>query len=182
MGNSIGLIELKSTPIGIQTADEMIKSASVELLLASPICPGKYVVIVSGNVGAVKSAMQVGIDTAGTFLVSDSIINNVHKDIPAAISGTSDSGEIKAIGALETISALTSITAGDIAVKASNVRLIEIRIARGLGGKGFVIFTGEISSVKSAVNACLTALKSSGEITSYSILASPHKDLIAQIM
>ena len=40
MGISIGLLELKSIPIGIQTADEMIKAANVKLLTASPTCPG----------------------------------------------------------------------------------------------------------------------------------------------
>ena len=38
---------------------------------------------------------------------------------------------LKSIGAIETISALTAIKAGDVAVKASNVKLIETRIAKG---------------------------------------------------
>ena len=61
MGISIGLLELKSIPVGIETADEMIKAANVQLLTASPTCPGKYIIIVSGNVGAVKSSMNVGL-------------------------------------------------------------------------------------------------------------------------
>ena len=36
---------------GIQTADEMVKAGNVELLLSTPICPGKYVIIVGGHVG-----------------------------------------------------------------------------------------------------------------------------------
>lgn len=182
MAQSIGLLELKSIPVGMETADEMLKAASVELLLATPICPGKYIIIVSGNVGAVKSSVKAGIGMAETFLVGHHIINNVHESIPAAISGTAEVTNVSAIGIIETISALTAVTAGDIAAKASNVRLIEIRIARGLGGKGFLIFTGEISAVKSAVNSCLNELKETGEITSHSVISSPHKDLIKSIM
>lgn len=182
MAQSIGLLELKSIPVGMETADEMLKAASVELLLATPICPGKYIIIVSGNVGAVKSSVKAGIGMADTFLVGHHIINNVHESIPAAISGTAEVTNVSAIGIIETISALTAVTAGDIAAKASNVRLIEIRIARGLGGKGFLIFTGEISAVKSAVNSCLNELKETGEITSHSVISSPHKDLIKSIM
>lgn len=182
MAQSIGLLELKSIPIGMETADEMLKAASVELLLATPICPGKYIIIVSGNVGAVKSSVKAGIGMADTFLVGHHIINNVHESIPAAISGTAEVTNVSAIGIIETISALTAVTAGDIAAKASNVRLIEIRIARGLGGKGFLIFTGEISAVKSAVNSCLNELKETGEIISHSVISSPHKDLIKSIM
>lgn len=182
MGQSIGLVELKSIPVGMETADEMLKAASVELLLATPICPGKYIIIVEGNVGAVKNSIKAGVGKAETFLVGYHIINNVHESLPAAISGTAEINHVSALGIIETISALTAVTAGDIAAKASNVRLMEIRIARGLGGKGFLIFTGEISSVKSALNSCLNELKETGEITSYSMISSPHQDLIKSIM
>ncbi len=179
MGNSIGLLELKSIPIGLETADEMLKAADVKLLLASPICPGKYIIIVSGNVGAVKSSVEAGIKTAGFFLIGHHIINNVHDSIPSAICGTT-SVDVSpgAIGCIETISAMTIVMAGDIAAKASNVKLIEIRIARGLGGKGFLILSGEISAVKSAVNACLNQLKETGDITSSAVITSPAKELL----
>ena len=60
MGKSIGLVELKSIPVGVQTADEMLKAANVDLLVATAICPGKYIIIISGQVGAVKSSMETG--------------------------------------------------------------------------------------------------------------------------
>ena len=99
MGISIGLLELKSIPIGIQTADEMIKAADVKLLTASPTCPGKYIVIISGQVGAVKSAMAVGQKLAGSYLVGHHIINNVHESLPAAILGVT---EVEKISSSET--------------------------------------------------------------------------------
>lgn len=182
MGQSIGLLELKSIPVGIETADEMLKAANVELLLSTPICPGKYIILVSGNIGAVKSSVEAGSIRADIFLVGKHIINNVHESLPAAIAGTTQVDNVSALGVIETISALSVVTAGDIAAKASNVKLIEIRIARGLGGKGFLMLSGEISSVKSAVNACINTLRESGEITSYSVISSPHKDLIKNIL
>ena len=150
MKKAIGLVELKSTPIGIQTADEMVKAANVELVLANPVCPGKYMIVVSGDVGAVKNSVERGKSIADVFLVESHIINNVSPQVLVAIAGATDIKDLKSIGAIETISALTIIKAADIAVKASNVQLIEVRIAKGLGGKGFLIMTGEISSVKSA--------------------------------
>ena len=182
MGISIGLLELKSIPVGIETADEMLKAANVQLLVASPTCPGKYVIIVSGNVGAVKSSMNTGLQVAGTFLVSHHIINNVHESIPAAVVGTTEVTKVASLGVIETISALTAVLAGDIAAKASNITLMEIRIARGLGGKGFLIFTGEVSSVRSAVKACVNTLGESGEIISHCVIPSPHADLVKQLM
>lgn len=182
MGKSIGLLELKSIPVGMQTADEMLKAANVELLIATPICPGKYIIIVSGNVGAVKSSVASGIAVADVFLVGHHIINNVHEAVAPALVGTSQVDAINAVGVIETISAMTAVVAGDIAAKASKIQLIEIRVARGLGGKGFLIFTGEVSSVKAAVNSCMNELKDTGEITSSCVISSPHKGLIDKLL
>lgn len=181
MGKSIALVELKSIPVGIATADEMVKAAKVELLIATPVCPGKYIIVVSGNVGSVESSMKTGVETAGSFLIGNYIINNVHEMIPSALSGTVEIETIQAIGAIETITAMTSIMAGDTAVKASNIKLIEIRIAKGLGGKGFLIFTGDVASVQSAMRACESQLKEGGEIISSCVIPSPNKELISKL-
>ncbi len=172
---------MRSIATGVKTADEMLKSADVELIMSSPICPGKYVILVSGNVGSVKNAVETGIRAADIFLVESHIINNLDDKVIPALSATTEIKEMKAIGVIETISALTSVKAGDIAVKTSSVELIEIRIARGLGGKGFVVLTGELSSVKSAVKTCLSELKDGGEIVSTSVIPSPHPGLIAKL-
>lgn len=182
MGKSIGLVELKSIPIGIATADEMVKAAEVALLLAAPICPGKYIIVISGNVGAVNSAMKTGIETAGVFLIGEYTIHNVHETVPSALVGTAEVETVAAIGAVETISAMAAIKAGDIAVKASNIQLIEIRVARGLGGKGFLLFTGEVASVQSAMRACETQMEDAGEITSTCVIPSPNKELVKTLL
>ena len=182
MGISIGLLELKSIPPGIETADEMLKAANVALLLCTPICPGKYVIVISGQVGAVRNAVKAGMQKAGVFLVGHHILDNVHESIPGAVTGTTEVEKVRAIGVIETISALASIRAGDIAAKAANITLMEIRIARGLGGKGFLLFTGEVSAVKSALDACISGLEDTGEIISTSQIASPHPDLIEHLL
>lgn len=181
MGTSIGLLELKSLPVGIQAADEMLKAANVELLVSTPSCPGKYFIIISGNVGAVKNAVAAGLKQAGSYLVSSHIINNVHDSIPSAILGVGEVEGVAAVGVIETMSALTAVLAGDIAAKASNIKLMEVRIARGLGGKGFVMFTGEVSAVKSAVKACVSGLEDTGDITSHCTIPSPHEGLIKHL-
>ena len=181
MGKSIGLIELKSIPAGVQTADEMLKAADVELLVATAICPGKYIILISGQVGAVKSAMATGRQAAGTYLICHHTINNVHDSLPGALVGTAQVEKISAIGMVETMSALTIVRAADIAAKASNVTLMEVRVARGLGGKGFLTLTGEVSAVKSAISSCLNQLADTGDITSTCVIPSPHKGLLEKL-
>ena len=43
----------------------------------------------------------------------------------------------------------------NIAVKAARVDLLEVRLGRGLGGKSFVLLTGEVAAVQAAVGALL---------------------------
>lgn len=176
MKKSIGFVEVKSIPVGIQTADEMLKAGNIDIVLATPICPGKYVIIVSGQVGPVKAAMAKAEMVAGIYLIENYHIDNINPKVLPAISGVTEVGDVKAIGTIETISALTSVIAGDIAVKAAKVDIVDIRIARGLGGKGFLIVTGEVSSVKSAIQACLNKMGEEGVITSTSDLAAGGAD------
>ena len=182
MAKSIGLVELKSFPIGLETTDIMLKAANVDLLLAAPICPGKYIVIVSGLVGDIRTAVRAGVEAAGVFLVNSHIINNVHDAVPAAITGTSNVTKVQSLGALETMTALTAVVAADTAAKSANIQLIEVRLARGLGGKGTLLFTGEIAAVRSALRTCEEQLGGMGDITSTCAIASPSPKLIESIL
>jgi len=182
MKKSIGMIEYRSIAKAIESTDAMLKSANVELILSNPVCPGKYITLINGEVGAVESAMKVGKAVGGIFVVDDYIIPNVSEKIFPALSGTTSLDVIGSIGVIETMSAVSSIIAADIAVKAANVELIEIRMARGLGGKGFMTMTGELSSVRSAVESCEDKLKESGCIIAAVIIASPTKEVIASLL
>ena len=182
MRKAVGFVEIKSIPVGIQTADEMVKTGNVELLLATPMCPGKYIIIIGGQVGPVKSAMSKAELVSGIYLINTHILDNIREEVLPAISGFTKMDNIQAIGAIETISALTAVIAADVAVKASKVDIVDLRVARGLGGKGYLIITGEVSSVRSAVNACLARLGISGEVTSTSIIPRPHKAIVDTLL
>lgn len=182
MRKAVGFVEIKSIPVGINTADEMVKAGNVELLLATPICPGKYVIIIGGHVGPVKAAMCKAEQVSGIYLIDTHVLDNIREEVLPAISGITKTEEIQAVGCIETISALTAIVAADVAVKASKVSIVDLRIARGLGGKGYVIITGEVSSVRSAVCACLAKLSVSGEVTSTSVIPRPHKAIVENLM
>lgn len=182
MEKAIGLLELKSIPMGINAADAMVKAAHVDLIMASPVCPGKYIAVIAGNVGAVHNAMKSGSQTGETFVVEEHIIDRVHPSVLPALSGTAEIDHVGSIGIIETISALSSIKAADVVAKAAHVKLIEVRVARGLGGKGFLVFTGEISAVNSAVRACDEEMKETGEITSQAVIPSPSPELVKHLL
>lgn len=181
MAAAIGLLELKSIPIGLETADAVLKQADVTLLQASPACPGKYVIVFTGDVGAVRSAMEAGTAAGGAYLLAHHLISSVHPAVPPAIVGTASAEAVQALGMVETMSALTAIRAGDAAAKAADVTLLDIRVARGLGGKGYVLLTGGIAAVNAAVGAVKEELADTGELISACVIPSPHEDLIAHL-
>lgn len=175
--NNIGLVEFKSIPVAMYAVDAMLKAANVELVFASPVCPGKYMAIVCGDVSAVKTSVRTAVEKGEMFCISSQILSNVHPDVIPALTGVSVGCELRAIGLLESMSAITGVRAADIAAKSANVRLVDIRLARGLGGKSCIIVTGEVSSVKTAIKACEEGLADQGDITSVSVISQPHRQL-----
>ena len=110
MRRSIGLLEYKSIAKGMEACDEMLKSSNVELVLASPVCPGKYIVILSGDVGAVENAVKVGKSIGDSYLISDYLIANVNENVFPVITGTIDMGKIDSLGFIETGEIISTVT------------------------------------------------------------------------
>ncbi len=156
----------------------MLREADVELVFSSPVCPGKYVTIIEGTVDSVKRALQKAERTGREFMLDSQLILNPNEQVCPAITGTTFVDEVENVGGVETMGAIASVRAGDIAAKSSNVRLMEIRIARGLGGKSYVLFCGELESVKNAVAVCMREIGEEGGITSSTVVSAPHPKLI----
>jgi microcompartment protein CcmL/EutN len=174
---AIAMVELNSIAKGVQVGDEMLKTSDVELIMAQPICAGKYMVLVSGDVDSVERASEVGKEVAAEFLVDDFVIPNVHSSIFPALTATTRIHEIDSLGVIETFSVASSIMAADAAVKAADVDIIEIRCATGLGGKSFLYLTGDVSSVNSAMDAGIDVLQGTGLVLSHVIIPSPSRDI-----
>jgi microcompartment protein CcmL/EutN len=181
MSKALGLMEFKTIPVAVYATDEMLKAAEVELIYAAPACPGKYITIVSGQVAEVESAVKRGIAAGETFLIESYVIPNISEAVLPALTGTVNMPDIEAIGIIETIAAVSAVKAGDVVFKAARVNLLEIRLARGLGGKGEVFYTGELGAVEAAAKAALETIGKEGGIVSSTVIPRPSKALIEAI-
>ena len=180
--NSIGLIELSSIAAGYLVGDAMLKAADVELLLSRSICSGKYIVMVGGDVAAVRASVDAG-TVSGTGMVIDTfVIPHVHKDVFPAISGVSQVQMLEALGIVEAFSVASLIEAADAAGKTANVRLIEIRLAMALGGKAFVTLTGDVAAVQSAVDSAGAVCAERGLLVNKVVIPNPRKELLNEIL
>lgn len=83
MNNALGLIETQGLVAAIVGADAMVKSANVQLVGYEKIGSGLVTVMVRGDVGAVKAAVDAGSVAAGNVgdVRSSHIIPRPHMDV-----------------------------------------------------------------------------------------------------
>lgn len=176
MINAIGFVELNSIAKGMEVADQMLKTANVELIFTSVICPGKYVTFIHGDVGSVENSVKIAKEIGKEFIVDDLVIPNIDEQIFSAITGNVDIKEIKSVGVIESFTMASLISAADTCLEASGVELVELRIGSGIGGKSYVVMTGDVADVNASVDAGVNAIKGSGNIVNFTVIASPHAD------
>jgi len=83
MGEALGMIETKGLVAAIEAADAMTKSANVTLVGYEKIGSGLVTVLVRGDVGAVKAAVDAGAVAANNVgeIVSQHVIPRPHSDV-----------------------------------------------------------------------------------------------------
>ncbi len=80
---ALGMIETRGLTASIEAADAMTKAANVVLVGTEKIGSGLVSVIVRGDVGAVKAAVEAGADAASKLgeLVAQHVIPRPHPDV-----------------------------------------------------------------------------------------------------
>jgi microcompartment protein CcmL/EutN len=182
MNNAIGGVELNSLARGFEVADAMLKISRVELILSRSICPGKFIILVGGDVADVNSSVEAGAAKSAHALVDQFVIPNIHPEIFPAIAGGVQVERLDAMGIIETFSAASLIEAADAAVKAADVKLLEIRLAMALGGKAFVTMTGSVAAVESAVAAGAAVAGKRGLLVDRVVIAQPRQELLREML
>ncbi len=80
---ALGMVETRGLVAAIEAADSMLKAANVVLVGTEKIGSGLVSVMVRGDVGAVKSAVEVGSSNAAKLgeLVATHVIPRPHNDV-----------------------------------------------------------------------------------------------------
>ena len=81
MKPAIGLIELSSIARGLRTVDDMIKKAPINVLMSKTVSPGKFIILVTGDVASVDESMREGNQTADSYLVDHLFIPQIHPQV-----------------------------------------------------------------------------------------------------
>ncbi len=178
MLSAIGIVETSSIARGYEVADAVLKTAQVQIVVNRTICPGKYMVLISGDVDAVNASIEAGVAIGGHSVVDHFIIPNIHPEVFPAINGSANMPEIKALGVIEGFTVTSVIEAADAAVKAAQIELVNIHLAMAIGGKGYVTLTGEVGAVEAAVDAGAALIEQKGLLVDKVVIPSPRVEII----
>ena len=80
---ALGMVETRGLVAAIEAADAMVKAANVELIGTEKIGSGLVSVMVRGDVGAVKAAVEAGSSSAGSLgeVIATHVIPRPHSDV-----------------------------------------------------------------------------------------------------
>ena len=174
MRKAIGMVEFKTVSSGIKAADVMVKTAEVDIIEANTVCPGKYIVLISGELSAVRASVDAAYASNPDALIDKFVLGNPHESIFDALYGSTNIEAPNALGVLETFSSSAAIVAADIAAKTAMVDLIELRLARGMCGKSYLLLTGEIAAVEAAIERATQGAGENGMFLDSAVI--PHPD------
>lgn len=171
------LLEFDSIAGGIEAGDAMVKRSPVLTLHAGTVHPGKYLVMAGGEVAEVEEAWIAARSVARGFEVDDVFLPEVDERVVRSLTGERAGKAGGALGVIETRTAAAVIRAADTAVKAATVELAEIRLADGLGGKGYFLLGGELHDVEAAVEASVDSLSGSGQLLASVVIPQLHDEM-----
>lgn len=174
---ALGFLELNSIAKGIEAADSMIKAAEVRLVSTKPVCPGKYIVLISGDVAAVTEATEIGSKVGAGNVIDMVILPRVHHRVLQALQMPNMPEKLEALGILEFMSIVASVEAADAAAKAADIDFIDLRLGIGIGGKSFIAITGDVAAVNEALESGAQAGSKGGMLISKVVIANPSRGL-----
>lgn len=153
----------------------MVKRAALDIIRTGTVQPGRYLVLVGGEVGQVEEALSAADAVAFGHVVDRMFLPDPHPQLTAALTGARISGEGESLGIIETGSVAAIIRAADAGLKGALVTLREIFLADGLGGKGYLLFRGPLVEVEAAVE--LGAGRAGAGLIGSRVIAQLHDEM-----
>ena len=173
----LGGIELDSVAAGAQVLDTMAKKAPIRFLDVRTVCPGKYVVLFTGDEASVEASLTDGAQIRPECVLNWLYIPTLHESVWAVLGGGEVDYELDAVGILESFSVLGAIEAADVSVKAARVTVVHIRWGDEMGGKSSVKLVGPLPEVEASLEAGAELLQDKNSLCKQIVIPRPHVDL-----
>ena len=156
----------------------MVKKAPVEVTYAGTVHPGKYLVLVGGDVACVEEAYKAGLAAGANTLLDQIFLPGVHPQVISTLRGARSAMTGEALGVVETRTAAATVGAADRGVKGADVKLLEIRLADRLGGKAYCVFSGAVADVEIAVDLAVAGLEPPDTLIAKVVIPQFHAEML----
>ncbi len=177
-GPAIGVLEISSISRGYFTLDKLVKKAASRILEASSVSPGKFLILINGEVADVEESMNEALLIAHPYVLDSVHIPDIHPEVLPAIYAQNQFPVEESLGIVEVTTVSSGVLAADRACKESNVHLIDFRMARGIGGKSYFFITGSLDNVESGTETAQETLFEKATLVRTDIIARPHEDFL----
>lgn len=181
MQPAIALLEFSSVAVGVLSGDAMVKRAPVEVTYAGTVHPGKYLVLVGGDVASVEESYAAGLDAGREVLVDRIFLPAVHPEVVRVLRGMRGRVTREGLGVVETATAAAAVGAADRGLKGAEVDLVELKLADRLGGKAYCVFSGTVSDIEAAVEVAVGGLASPDALVAKVIIPDLHPEMLANL-
>lgn len=173
----LATIEFDSIAIGIKSLDEMAKEAPINIIDAFTICPGKYIIVFSGDVASVEYAYNKGLECGSKHIIDKLYLPMVEQSVINAIGKVVETQHWDAVGIIETLSITAAIQAADVAAKVGDIDIVEIRLSIGYGGKSYIKIMGRLEDVEIAIQESEEVIKSKTQYFTSVVIPQPHSEI-----
>ena len=178
MAKALGLVEYSTVSAGLRAADTIAKTAEVRLLRAQIICPGKYVLLFAGELGAIRAVLDAAQSKHEEHLLDSFLLGNPHEQLIRALEGEkNENASGAALGSIEVETVASAIVAADTAAKTAGVQILELRLEREVANKAYVLITGTVSEVAESVSHASRRAQEVGTFLDSAVLPNPDGKL-----
>lgn len=169
-------LEVASIARGLSVVDALVKRAEVRVLAADPVTPGKYLIVFAGGEEEAQESLAAALEVAAGDAIDSFLLPHAHRGLVAGLRDLRVPPITGALGTLELRTVSQTLLAADAALKAAQVALVALRLAKGIGGRGYVTFTGALDAVEAALEAGERAAHPDARFAR-ELIARPHPDL-----
>ncbi len=180
-GPALALLELDSIARGILVGDVIVKRAPVEISMAEPVSPGKYLLLFSGGVAEVEESLSAGTEAAGAALLDKLFLPQAASRLLDGLRDHFDESWGDSFGMVETHSVASTLLAADAALKRAEVWLRRLHLARGIGGKGYFVLAGPLHMIQAAVEAAAASIEPR-LLLATEVIQRPHPDIKGRVL
>ena len=177
-GPAIATFELSSISKGYYLLDRLVKKAPVKILEAAAVSPGKFFILINGDEASVEESRKDLLAQSESYILDEVFITQLHEEVLPGTYSQNKFQIAESVGIIETATVASGLLSADAALKNADVHLIDLRMARGIGGKAYYFVTGTLDNVQAATEAGVKVIEAKSSLIRSDIIANPHEDFL----